>query len=210
MKKQKIQLIILLIVLAAAIGIYFAVKAWNKKEEEKESADDSTYTALTLTDDEIKDITNITAANDAGGFKVSHDTKEDTWTFDDFPDEPVDTTQINTMTKDLSDLSSDNEITSVTDFAQYGLDDPAMEVTITFSDGTTHKLDVGDYNSQISEYYLRIDDSDTVYTISSTIYSDFNLTTSNLVASTSSSSSSTSEPTDSVSSGSATSTSSAS
>lgn len=210
MKKQKTQLIILLIVLAAAIGVYFAVKAWNKKEEEKESADDSTYTALTLTDDEIKDITNITATNDAGGFKVSHDTKEDTWTFDDFPDESVDTTQIETMTKDLSDLSSDNEITSVTDFSQYGLDDPAMEVTITFSDGTTHKLDVGDYNSQISEYYLRIDDSDTVYTISSTIYSDFNLTTSNLVASTSSSSSSTSEPTEAVSSGSTVTTSTAS
>ena len=106
------------------------------------------------------------------------------------------------MTDALSDLSSDNEITDVTDFTQYGLDSPVMTITITLSDGSTHKLEVGDYNSQISEYYLRVDDADTVYTISSTIYSDFNLTTSNLVASTSSSSSE-DTPTEAVSGSSA-------
>ena len=200
MKKQKIQLIILLVILGCAIGAYFAAKAYSAHKEATEKS--TSYTALSLSDDDISGIKNITAANDAGGFNVNHDADADTWSFADFPDEKVDTTQIKTMTDALSDLSSDNEITDVTDFTQYGLDSPVMTITITLSDGSTHKLEVGDYNSQISEYYLRVDDADTVYTISSTIYSDFNLTTSNLVASTSSSSSE-DTPTEAVSGSSA-------
>ena len=200
MKKQKIQLMTLLVILGCAIGAYFAAKAYSAHKEATEKS--TSYTALSLSDNDISGIKNITAANDAGGFNVNHDSDTDTWSFADFPDEKVDTTQIKTMTDALSDLSSDNEITDVTDFTQYGLDSPVMTITITLSDGSTHKLEVGDYNSQISEYYLRVDDADTVYTISSTIYSDFNLTTSNLVASTSSSSSE-DTPTEAVSGSSA-------
>ena len=201
MKKQKTQLIILLVVLGCAVGAYFAAKSYSShKEASKKSA---TYTAFSLSDDDISGIQNITAANDAGGFNVNHDSKADTWTFADFPDEKVDTTQIHTMTDALSNLSSNNEIKNVTDFTQYGLDSPTMTVTITLSDGSTHKLAVGDYNNQIAEYYLRVDDADTVYTISSTIYSDFNVTTSNLVA-TNSSSSSEDTPTEDASGSSAT------
>lgn len=207
MKKQKIQLIILLVILGCAIGAYFAAKAYSAHKEASEKS--PTYTAFSLSDDDVSGIQNITVTNDAGGFNVNHDSDADTWSFSDFPDETVDTTQIKTMTDALSDLSSDNEITDVTDFTQYGLDSPVMTITITLSDGSTHKLEVGDYNSQISEYYLRVDDADTVYTISSTIYSDFNVTTSNLV-STASSSSSEETPTEAVSGSSVTSSSAAS
>ncbi len=207
MKKQKIQLIILLVILGCAIGAYFAAKTYSAHKEASEKS--PTYTAFSLSDDDVSGIQNITVTNDAGGFNVNHDSSADTWSFSDFPDETVDTTQIKTMTDALSDLSSDNEITDVTDFTQYGLDSPVMTITITLSDGSTHKLEVGDYNSQISEYYLRVDDADTVYTISSTIYSDFNVTTSNLV-STDSSSSSEETPTEAVSGSSVTASSAAS
>ena len=207
MKKQKIQLIILLVILGCAIGAYFAAKAYSAHKEASEKS--TTYTALSLSDDDLSGIQNITATNDAGGFNVNHDSNADTWSFADFPDEKVDTTQIKTMTDALSKLTSDNEIKDVTDFTQYGLDKPAMTVTITLQDGSTHKLEVGNYNSQISEYYLRVDDASTVYTISSTIYSDFNVTTSNLVA-TSSSSSSEETPTEAVSGSSVTASSTAS
>lgn len=185
MKKQKIHLIVLLIVLGAALLSYLGVTKYNEKKEEEEKAEEeaSTSTALELNPD---DIVKIDCSNDAGSFSLTKD--GDTWTFTDQPDEEVDTSQVDTMLDDLEKIESDNEITDVTDFEQYGVqddqEDPTMSIVIEMSDGTTHTIIVGDYNDTISEYYMRVDGSkDTVYTLSTTIYSDFNVSQPDLVAS---------------------------
>ncbi|MGI5883709.1 MAG: DUF4340 domain-containing protein [Candidatus Spyradocola sp.] len=51
----------------------------------------------------------------------------------------------------------------VTDFAPYGLEDPLSTVTITYSDGTTLLLEIGDVAPASQHYYVRVDGGDTVY-----------------------------------------------
>ncbi len=175
MKKQKIQLIVLLIVLIACIGGYFGASAYSKKKQAEEEKEES-YTALALGED--AEITGITVS----GAEVSYALvkEDDTWKFADNADAKVTESSVTTMTEDLAEITGDNEIADVTDFAQYGLDDPQLTIQFTLSDGTGHTVKIGDKNSTISRYYLQVDDSTTVYTVTSTLYSTFNKTVEDL------------------------------
>lgn len=51
----------------------------------------------------------------------------------------------------------------VTDFAAYGLDEPVSTVNITYTDGTTLLLEIGDAAPASQHYYVRVDGGDTVY-----------------------------------------------
>lgn len=51
----------------------------------------------------------------------------------------------------------------VTDFAAYGLDEPVSTVNITYTDGTTLLLEIGDVAPASQHYYVRVDGGDTVY-----------------------------------------------
>lgn len=175
MKKQKIQLIVLLIVLIACVGGYFAASAYSKKKQAEEESEES-YTALSLGEDAEITAISVNAAD------TSYDLtkEEDTWKFADNADAKVKESSVSTMTADLADITGDNEITDVTDFAQYGLDDPQMTISFTLSDGTSHTVKIGDKNSTISRYYLQVDDSTTVYTVTSTLYTAFDKTVDDL------------------------------
>lgn len=175
MKKQKIQLIVLLIVLIACIGGYFGASAYSKKKQAEEEKEES-YTALALGED--AEITGITVSGAEASYALVKE--DDTWKFADNADAKVTESSVTTMTEDLAKITGDNEIADVTDLAQYGLDDPQLTIQFTLSDGTGHTVKIGDKNSTISRYYLQIDDSATVYTVTSTLYSTFNKTVEDL------------------------------
>ncbi len=175
MKKQKIQLIVLLIVLIACIGGYFGASAYSKKKQAEEEKEES-YTALALGED--AEVTGITVSGAEASYALVKE--DDTWKFADNADAKVTESSVTTMTEDLAEITGDNEIADVTDFAQYGLDDPQLTIQFTLSDGTAHTVKIGDKNSTISRYYLQVDDSTTVYTVTSTLYSTFNKTVEDL------------------------------
>ncbi len=175
MKKQKIQLIVLLIVLIACIGGYFGASAYSKKKQAEEEKEES-YTALALGED--AEVTGITVSGAEASYALVKE--DDTWKFADNADAKVTESSVTTMTEDLAEITGDNEIADVTDFAQYGLDDPQLTIQFTLSDGTGHTVKIGDKNSTISRYYLQVDDSTTVYTVTSTLYSTFNKTVEDL------------------------------
>ena len=194
MKKQKIQMIVLLVILGAAIAAYFGFRAWKQKQDD---AENQTYTAYSVDQD---DITGIECHNDAGSFAISRDSSKGNWTFDDEPDETVDATQADNLAKKLSEISSDHEVNDVTKPEDYGFgDDPTITIQITRKDGTTDTLYVGSENSTISEYYFRVGDSDTIYTVSTDFVNAFNVDQPSLVSKSASSSSSADQPTEAVS-----------
>ena len=43
-----------------------------------------------------------------------------------------------------------------------------MTITVTLSDGAAHCVEVGSLNSMLQAYYIRVDHSDTLYTMSET------------------------------------------
>lgn len=220
MKKQKTQLIVILVVLAVLVASYFALSAHNKKVEEDEATDD--YTILTMdttTVTQIK-VTKTTktevvvetaeaiegSSSDAATEEVSSDAAEEAATEEASVAEPVyeytsevlydlvledgtwylssdkslaiDQDTVTTLLSNLETVTSNKEIQNVTDFAQYGLDHPSLDIEVSLTGGTTTTIHIGDYNSISSLYYVRIGDSANVYMITSTLNSAFNVDSS--------------------------------
>lgn len=249
MKKQRIQMIVLSVVLILCCAGYFAARAYSTKvEEEEQQKEEGEYTALSFEKDELSqlkisgengtlwlnydngdwsfvndidaeeaalngtteesadaDSTEETSTEDSSeaetteeeenGDSAEADTEaseesteestegsteestEDSSTEDSTEDESgyeVNSGTANQILEKLASLSCTNEINSVTDMEQYGLDEPVMTVTLTMTDGTVHTVEVGDLNSMITAYYIRVDDGNTVYTMSTSNYSLFN------------------------------------
>ncbi len=186
MKKQKRQLVVLLILLVLAIGAWQGLKAYNIKQEEKEAAA-STVDILSVATDEI---TSLTVNNGNGSYQLNYDGS--TWSFADWDaiseelatadsdvtdsvsyTGNVSATEIATLTWKLEDVTGSQEIANVTDFTRFGLDEPQISVVVVLADGTEHTLTIGDYNETASVYYLRLDESSSVYAIDSSLYSTF-------------------------------------
>ena len=66
------------------------------------------------------------------------------------------------------ELDSENKIEEVSDFSQYGLDKPALNITLQW-DSNMYNIKVGDYNSMISRYYVCVNDEKV--TLASTVQS---------------------------------------
>ena len=163
MKNQKKHLIILIVALLVFVAGYFGLKKYNEIKAKEEMLEDydivlnidrTTVTAYSLT-------------NENG--TVSMFKEGDVWKFTDDKNavnkETLDSTLIT-----LCELKSYETIENVTDFSQYGLSSPTRSATITLSDGTTHKITIGDVNNINNKYYFRIDDSTTVYMSGSDLY----------------------------------------
>lgn len=176
MRKQKIQLVVLLAAfLLFALGFY-AAKSISAREEEKERAKEAgEYTALSFDAD---DLVKLEIEREDGNLEL--DFHEGKWSFVkdinlemEEKDEEKKTYEVNTSAADeirdtLANLTSQNEIAAGEDESEYGLDKPAMTITVTLSDGAAHYVEVGSLNSMIQAYYIRVDHSDTLYTMSET------------------------------------------
>lgn len=176
MRKQKIQLVVLLAAfLLFALGFY-AAKRISAREEEKERVKEAgEYTALSFDAD---DLVKLEIEREEGNLEL--DFHEGKWSFVkdiklemEEQDEEEKTYEVNTSVADelrdtLANLTSQNEIAAGEDESEYGLDKPAMTITVTLSDGAEHSVEVGSLNSMLQAYYIRVDHSDTLYTMSET------------------------------------------
>lgn len=174
MRKQKIQLVVLLAAfLLFALGFY-AAKRISAREEEKERVKEAgEYTALSFDAD---DLVKLEIEREKGNLEL--DFHEGKWSFVkdiklemEEQDEEEKTYEVNTSVADelrdtLANLTSQNEIAAGEDESEYGLDKPAMTITVTLSDGAEHSVEVGSLNSMLQAYYIRVDHSDTLYTMS--------------------------------------------
>ena len=61
------------------------------------------------------------------------------------------------------------KIEDVEDMSQYGLDAPSVNLTLQW-DNNMYTVKLGDYNSIIGGYYLNVNDENTVYVVSSSVY----------------------------------------
>ncbi len=168
MKKQRFQLIILIVLLLVFVGGYFGLQKYNKDAAAKES--ESTYTALNLGDD--ADITAMHVTNTNGEFTLEKDGDE-TWTLKEDATVDVDESKITTKLNSLKSITSDQVVEDYSDLADFGLATPAETVEITLSTGDTHTIKIGDYNNTVNKYYILVDDNNTIYTVNYIIKTNY-------------------------------------
>ena len=168
MKKQKIQMAVMVLALIVVIGAYFGLKSLNKKTQEELS--ESQYTALNLGED--PHISELKVNNENGEFVL---TKKDDGTYSLASDNGFDVNEdkITTKINSIKTITSEQIVENATNLEDFGLTDPVVSIELTLEDGSSHKIMIGDYNDVASAYYLMVDDDKTIYTVNSTIYTNF-------------------------------------
>jgi len=69
---------------------------------------------------------------------------------------PADTPRVNQFLDRLATLNPTRSLTDTTSLEDYGLAQPALEVTVTLANGSTEVLQIGSENPQQTAYYAQV------------------------------------------------------
>lgn len=153
MTKQTKTLTVLAAALVVCGGAYAALRVWNDRQAQ---IDDTVYVT------QLSDFTGLTLTNSAGTLSFTKD--DDAWQYDGDDAFPADQEAVEDLAEQIGSLAAIRVINDPEDLSAYGLDEPALQATVTAGDGTAVTLLLGDVSD--SYCYAKRTDSDTVYTIS--------------------------------------------
>ena len=180
-KKQIRNIVILICVLLICIVGYLCMKNFNEKQEAaSEAASEAEEEGTPISSLSADDVVSLSWKYNGEDVKIEKD-NDDVWFYGSAS---LNEAKPKSMTNDLADLSAKTTITGDdVNLDSFGLNDPSNVITATTSDGDSFKVTIGIENEITDEYYCYLnDDSSTVYTISSTLYYDFNTNPEDLVA----------------------------
>lgn len=165
MKRQKIQLIIILIFLFLTAAAYGGMKYYNENHTEEEEK-----ISYTVTEVDTASVKELSLSNENGDFSFVKE--NDVWYEAGDRSVKIDTALLENMITAATGVTSEDKIENVEDMSEYGLENP--QIAVTYSTETENvTLNIGDYNSAVSKYYICVDGENTVYTISSSVRSSF-------------------------------------
>ena len=169
MKKQKRQMVVLLVLLVVCVGGYFGLQAYNRHTEEQEAALEEAEKLMAM-DISAEDIQSMTYDYEGVTYTFTRDGEN--WIYPEDTTIDIRETVVETMAVRAASVEAYEKIEGVTDLAQYGLDSPESTAQLVTADHT-YTICIGDYNSTISKYYMYVDNADVVYTVGATIASNF-------------------------------------
>lgn len=184
MKKQKVQLIVVVVILVLCIAGYFVAGRVSQKETTED--EETEYIAFSF---DSASLEFLMIEGERGTLELAYDSGS--WSFvqeiegEDSAEYEVNDTTADAILGYLDELTSSREITvEEEDLSQYGFDDPSMTITITLDEGEQHIITFGDCNEMLDEYYFYVDDSNLVYTLESYTYNILNKSDADLAVET--------------------------
>ena len=154
-KNKCIPLFVLLAVFAVILIAYLALSDANDRREAEEAAAEDTMISLAELDESTA--TEIRYKNrDLSGTWITFTKSGDTWQAED-PDFPLNTERVTAMVSAISNIAANRSVDEGS-AAEYGLDDPAVQIEVTYNGNTTYRYAIGDKNSFNGEYYFQNDD----------------------------------------------------
>jgi len=164
--KRGWKLLAMLCVLAVLIGGYFLIGRINVNREADISDAEKETAAISKPDKD--DIVGLKYVYAGQTIELTRLDSASDWVYADDESFPLDQTYPGQMLAVIDAMSATRSFTGE-DAADYGLDDPAVSITVTASDGTAYKYAIGDENDVTHEYYLSADDSGTVCMVDSSV-----------------------------------------
>ena len=171
-KKKGKGLLFAVLILIVLLILYFVIDLQQKKSDQEAETEETEESSLpvSVTEDEIS---KVTVKN--GDVTMTYVKNDDTWTYEEDPDFPLDESAVKTKMNRLTTLTVDRVLESPEDLSEYGLDKPQQEVTVLKTDGTTFTLYIGNQNSSNNDFYVKVDDGADVYTMPSSSVNAFNM-----------------------------------
>ncbi len=190
MKKQTSTIIALGAAVAVLGGGLIALKVTDKSDDTSSSSaavqdttnngadlvlvEDSTAKSGSHTMEESHQhgvVKTVKVTNDSGSYKAVMESpaegeKSAVYTIEGFEDLPVDKDMVSTLASNADNLTSASIVEeNCSDFGKFGLADTAITVEIAYESGVAKKLYIGDVSPVSNQTYVRVDDDNTVYTI---------------------------------------------
>lgn len=161
---------LLLGVLAVVCAAAFAVTRYQAEQERISNTDE---VVLELDPDTVDSL----SWSCDGESLAFH--KDGSWLYDEDGAFPVDEEKVQSLLEDFQALGAAFIIEDVTDYAQYGLDDPVCTIDITAGDAA-YQITLGDYSTMDSQRYLSIGDGN-VYLVEDDPLEDFDIPLSEMI-----------------------------
>lgn len=177
MKKQKIQMLVIVVILLLGIVAYFVATQYTQKQEQRDK-DSETQGQVNLTIADSDDANAFSYIVD--GTTYSYTKRGDDWTCENDASLKLDADKITTLLDNLKKVTAAEAITEYNSIADYGLDQPQNTITVTCGDETT-TIDIGDYNEMLQEYYIKVSGDDKIYLVDSTLKDAFSKTPDTMV-----------------------------
>jgi len=153
----------LVAVLAVICGVYFGVSKYMHSSAQKAEADAAAASeAGRIWVTQMDTVQQVSFDN--GVAELSFTKKEDTWYYDGDEYFPVSQDALDALASAAGSMEATRAIEEGDALADYGLEKPAVQVTVTDTEERRVVLALG--NPVNSEYYLKTADSGTVYTVS--------------------------------------------
>ena len=167
-KKGKMAACLILLVLLLAILVVLTKK--NSTADTDSSSSDSGADAEKVVDFSKDDVTALSFqinGETVSFTKTAGDDDTDIWTYDQEDGFPLDASKVTSVLSSISSMTAERVIEGdeIDSMADFGLETPSEEVTVT-ADGETTTIHVGDKNGS-SKYYVYLnDDTSRVYMVS--------------------------------------------
>lgn len=174
MKKQRMQLIILLAALVLLVVGLFGLKKYNQIQEETPE-EEIKEVVVDITTEDV-----IALSYEYEGETYSFEKEDETWYATNDHSLNIDQDTIGYILRNTAPLEATETIENVTDMEQYGLvTDMRMFSFSTITD--TYTFYIGDLNSMASAYYICKPSDNKIYMVDSLIVNSFNYTWEDLI-----------------------------
>lgn len=177
MKKQKIQMLVIVVILLLGIVAYFVATQYAKKQEQRDK-DSETQGQVSLSIANADDVDSFSYIVDDTTY--SYTKNGDSWTCENDTSLKLDSDSIAALLNNLKKVTAAEAIADYDSIADYGLDQPQNTITVTCGDETT-TVDIGDYNEMLQEYYIKVSGDDKVYLVDSILKDAFSKTPDTMV-----------------------------
>lgn len=157
MTKQTRTLAVLAAALVVCGGAYAALRVWNDRQAQ---VDDTVYVT------QLSGLTALSFTNAQG--ELSFTKADGTWQYDEDEAFPADQDALEDLAEQVGTLAAIRVIDDPEDLSAYGLDEPALQASVTGGDGQTAELLLGDVSG--SYCYAKLEGSDTVYTVDTALF----------------------------------------
>ncbi len=170
MKKRGKKLAFMAVILLAFMGGTLLAMRLNPETEITETEEDTQITSEKIMDFERDDIDSISWT--VGEQTLDFHLNNDNWVYDEDESFPVNQGTLTTLISRMIDLSSYNVIEDVSDFAEYGLDEPAC--TIELNGNVEIQVLLGDTTPMDGLRYVSIGNGN-VYMVESSLFNEYNV-----------------------------------
>jgi hypothetical protein len=160
---KKNKLFMLLGILVLLIAVYAGLSIYNKKTAEREAAEAEAEQISLVEADELTAL-----AYSDGTSEMDLRCEDGTWSYGEDDEIPLDQDLVETIVSAVLDLTAVREIEEPDALADYGLEEPSYTITYT-SEGEEDEVTLLVGNATGEDYYMMIQDADSVYTIDSTL-----------------------------------------